>query len=107
MGVYALLLWMALNVALFLLMIPGDFLDPNNYIELILWVPSIVGLLLMKKWGFALSIATLCITLGTSMGIVVYYSSLEAYALVNSLRIVVNVMGVAYLFKLVFAGKFT
>jgi hypothetical protein len=42
-GVYALILWMALNVALFLLIIPGDFEDPNNYIELMLWIPSIVG----------------------------------------------------------------
>ena len=41
------------------------------------------------------------------MGIVLYYPSLEAYALINSLRIVVNLVGVVYLFKLVFAGKFT
>ena len=87
--------------------IPGDFEDPNNYIELMLWIPSIVGLLLMKKWGAALSISTMCTTLGTSMGIVLYYPSLEAYALINSLRIVVNLVGVVYLFKLVFAGKFT
>jgi hypothetical protein len=74
---------------------------------LALWIPSIAGLWLMKKWGAALSIATLCVTLGTSMGIVIYYPSFEAYALVNSLRIVVNVVGVVCLFRLVFAGKFS
>jgi len=57
--------------------------------------------------GAALSIAAMCITLGASMGIVLYYPSLEAYALINLLRIVVNVVGVFYLFELVFAGKFT
>ena len=49
----------------------------------------------------------MCVTLGTSMGIVIYYPSVEAYAVVNSLRIVVNVVGVVYLFRLVFAGKFS
>ena len=93
-------------MALFILLIPGDSQDPNNYIELMLWIPSITGLWLMKKWGAALTIATLCVTLGTSMGIVIYYPSLEAYALVNSLRIIVNVVGIVYLFRLVFAGKF-
>ena len=55
-GVYLLLAWMVLNVALILLLIPGDYQDPNNYIELMLWIPSIAGLLLMKKWGVALTI---------------------------------------------------
>ena len=98
---------MALNVALFILLIPSDYQDLNNYIELMLWIPSIAGLWLMKKWGAALTIVTLCVTLGTSMGIVIYYPSFEAYALVNSLRIVVNVVGVVCLFRLVFAGKFS
>ena len=72
-----------------------------------LWIPSIAGLLSMKKWSAPLMIATLCVTLGTSMGIVIYYPSVEAYAVVNSLRIVVNVVGVVCLFRLVFAGKFS
>jgi hypothetical protein len=98
-GIYLLLVWMVLNVALLLLMIPGDSQDPNNYVELILWIPSIAGLWLMKKWGAALTIATLCITLSTIMGIIMYYPSLETYALVNTI-------GIVYLFRRVFSGKF-
>jgi hypothetical protein len=107
LSVYALLPWMVLNVALLLLLIPGDYQEPNTYIELMLRIPSIAGLLSMKKWGAPLTIATSCVTLGTSMGIAIYYPSFEAYALVNSLRIVVNVVGVVRLSRLVFAGKFS
>jgi hypothetical protein len=40
-------------------MILGDYQDPNNYVELALWIPSLVGLWLMKKWGAALDCNTM------------------------------------------------
>jgi hypothetical protein len=67
LALYLLVIWMIINVLLFLAMIPGDPQDLNNYIEVILWIPSIVGLLMMKKWGATLTVAVLGITLGTSM----------------------------------------
>ena len=34
-GIYLALVWMVLNLVLFILMIPGDSTDINNYIEII------------------------------------------------------------------------
>jgi len=107
---YLLVFWMIINVLLFLAMIPGDPQDLNNYIEVILWIPSIVGLLMMKKWGAALTVAVLAITLGTSMGnvLLAYYLSVlhEPFAPINALRIVVNAAAIVYLFKNMFSNKF-
>jgi hypothetical protein len=51
-----------------------------------------------EEVGAALTIATLCFTLSTSMGIVMYHPSPETYALVNALRIIMNTIGIVYLF---------
>ena len=92
-------------------MIPGDPQDLNNYIEVILWLPSFVGLLMMKKWGAALTVSVLGITLGTSMGnvLLAYYTDTmhEPFAPVNALRIVVNAVAIVYLFKNIFSNKFS
>ncbi len=108
--IYLIVVWMVLNVALFALMLPGDPNDINNYIEPILWVFSIVGLLSMRKAGAALTVSVMCITLSTSMGIILlaYYAGAigEAVTYVNALRIVINSAIIVYLFKAIFAGKF-
>ena len=110
MGIYAIVLWMAINA---FLMIPeiGVFNDYTYVIELIMWIVSLIGLWLMKKWGAALTISILCISLGTSMSTVfvaVYLSSLlHPIALVNFFRIFINAIGVVYMFKCVFANKFS
>jgi len=108
--IYLLILWMIINVLLFIAMIPGDPQDLNNYIEVVLWIPSIVGLWMMKKWGAALTVAVLGITLGTSMGnvLLAYYLSMlhEPFAPTNALRIVVNAAAIIYLFKNIFSNKF-
>jgi uncharacterized membrane protein (DUF2068 family) len=104
------MLWMVLNLVLMALMIPGDAEDLNNYVEVVLWVSSLVGLWLMKRWGAALAVTTLGVTLGTSMGNVfmAYYLDMlgELFAPVNALRIVVNVVAVVYLFRCLFRGVF-
>ncbi len=91
-------------------MIPGDAEDLNNYIELVLWIPSIVGLLLMKKWGIALTTAVMCITLGTSRGnlLLAYYTNLMTapFAYVNALRIIVNAAIAVFLFRSIFQIRF-
>ncbi|PVX25602.1 MAG: hypothetical protein CW716_07745 [Candidatus Bathyarchaeum sp.] len=111
LAVYFLIIWMLLNVLLFLAMIPSDPQDLNNYIELVLWVPSIIGLWIMKKWGTALSVTVLGVTTGTSMYIVLeaYYLDMlnEAFASINGLRIVVNAVVMVYLFRSIFSGKFS
>jgi len=110
LGVYAVLAWMVLNVILFVLMIPGDATDLNNYVEVVLWVCSVAGLWLGRRWGAALAITVLGITLGTSMGNVLigYYTGTLhlLFAPVNVLRIVVNAVAVVYLFRCVFRGCF-
>ncbi len=80
----------------------GDTADLNHSIELVLWLSSIAGLFSMRKWGEALSIFTLCYTLGTSMSIMIYYS----IWLVNAPRVIINASITAYLFRRLFAGKF-
>ena len=107
---YLIIAWMAINLLLMVLLIPGDSADLNNYIELILWSASIVGLWTMKKAGAALSTSVLCITLSTSMGIVLlaYYNNLmlEPVAYINALRIVINAAIIFYMFKNIFANKY-
>ncbi len=108
--IYLIAVWMVVNIILLLSMIPHDPNDLNNYLEPILWLPSLIGLLLMRKWGAALSIAVLCITLGTSMWnvLLAYYTNTLnlAFAPINALRIAVNAIVTIYLFTLIFAGKF-
>jgi hypothetical protein len=100
---------MAINA---FLMIPeiGVFNDYTYVIELVMWIVSLVGLWLMKKWGAALTIAILCISLGTSMStvFVAHYLSalLHPIALVNALRVPLNTIGIVYMFKSVFAKEF-
>ena len=109
-GVYVVLAWMVVNLILFALMIPGDIADLNNYVEVALWVSSIAGLWLNKRWGFALAISVLGITLGTSMGnvfLAYYTGTLQLlFAPVNALRIIVHVAAIVYLFRFLFRGKF-
>jgi hypothetical protein len=119
LGIYLIIVWMVINLAVFALLIPGDATDLNNYIEPILLVLSMVGLLSMKKLGAAFATCALCISLSTSMGIVLlnYYSfptaetseavnTLLTAAGINALRIGLNIVAVVYLFKLIFANKF-
>lgn len=109
--IYLIVVWAILNIVLFLMMLPNDPTDINNYIEPILWFSSIVALLSMRKVGIAYTICVLCITLSTSMGIILlaYYAGVigEAVTYVNALRIIINIAAIVYLFKGIFAGKYT
>ena len=92
--------WMAINILIMLLMLPEDYMDPNNLIERVLWASSIAGLLSMKKWGAALATFTLCYTLSTSVGILIYYQ-----IWLNAVRFI-NIPFILYMFKSIFEGKF-
>jgi len=109
-GIYLISVWMVINVLIMALLIPGDSADLNNYIEVILWIVSIGGLLTMRKVGAALAIVVLCVTLSTSMGIflLAYYNNLmtEPVAYINALRMILNALAIVYMFRGVFANKF-
>ena len=109
-GIYVVAVWMVINVLLLALLIPGDLPDLNNYIEVILFVAGIIGLLTMKKAGAAFATVVLTITLSTSMGIVLlsYYSNLttEPVFYINALRIAINAALIVYMFKTIYAGKY-
>ena len=98
---YLIVFWMIINIILMLMMLPEDFMDLNNWIELVLWTCSIAGLLSMRKWGAALVTFTLCYTLSTSMGILIYYQ-----IWLNAVRLIINVPVIIYMFRCIFAGKF-
>lgn len=101
---------MILNIVVFLLLIPGDSADLNNYIEPLLLAISAVGLLTMKKVGAAFATTVLSITIGNGVDnvLLAYYSNLmtEPVAYINVLRVVLTVAAIIYLFKLIFANKF-
>jgi len=92
---------MAVNVLLMLMLLPEDYLDLNNWIELGLWTSSIVGLLSMKKWGASLTTFTLVYTLSLSVSIVIYYQ-----IWLNVIRIIINALLTVYMFRSLFADKF-
>ena len=98
---YLILVWVIINTVLMLLMLPEDFLDLNNWIELVLWSSSIVGLLSMKKWGAAFVTFTLCYTLSTNVGILIYYQ-----IWLNAIRVIINVPLIVYMFRRIFADEF-
>jgi hypothetical protein len=64
----------------------------------------------MRKSGAAFAISVLCITVGTSMFnvLISYYTSTlgETFVYVNALRIAINAVIVAFMFKAIFDGKF-
>jgi len=99
-AIYLIVVWMAINILIMLMMLPEDYMDPNNWIELMLWASSIAGSLLMKKWGVALATFTLCYTLSTSVGILIYYQ-----IWINVVRLI-NIPLILYMFKSIFEGKF-
>ncbi len=101
--VYAIAAWMALNIFLMItLILSGDVQDPNNYLEVALWIIAIPALLSMSKWGVAFSLFTLIYTLSTSVGILLYYLATSPAVWPNILRVVINLAAVVYLFNLVF-----
>ena len=97
---YVIVFWMIINITLMLMMLPDDFMDLNNWIELALWSSSIVGLLSMKKWGVAFVIFTLCYTLSTSVGILIYYQ-----IWLNAVRVIINLPIIICMFRCIFAEK--
>ncbi len=110
LAIYLIIVWMAINTVLRILLIPGDEADLTNWVEPVLWVISIAGLLPMKKWGAVFTVAVLGITIGLSFDnvLLAYYSNLllTPLAYVNSLRIILNTVAIAYLFKRIFANGF-
>ncbi len=97
----AIVVWMAINILLMASLIgSGDVEDLNNWIEIGLWSVSMAGLLGTRKWGLAFAIFTLCYTLSTSMGILIYYQ-----IWLNAIRVIFNAPIIIYLFKAILNGK--
>jgi hypothetical protein len=98
---FAIVVWMAINILLMASLIAGgDAEDLNNRLEIGLWFVSIAGLLSARKWGVAFAIFTLCYTLSTSAGILIYYQ-----IWLNAVRVIINAPIIIYLFKAIFEGK--
>ncbi len=106
MVLYAIVVWMVLNIILMVSSIlGGDVQDLNNYIEIALWVAAIASLLSLRKWGFAFAIFTLTYTLSTSVGILIYYLAVSPSVWPNIIRVLINVPLIVYLFKAIFEGR--
>jgi hypothetical protein len=99
---YLIMVWMAINILLMATMIlNGDFIDLNNWLEIALWSISIACLLSMRKWGIAFATFTLIYTFSTSMGILIYYQ-----IWLNAIRVIINAAIIIYLFKTIFEDKY-
>jgi hypothetical protein len=104
---YAVAAWMALNIFLMItLILSGDWADPNNYLEIVLWIASIPALLSLRKWGVAFATSTLIYTLSTSVGILIYFYTTSPDVWPNALRVVINAVAAIYLFNRIFRGKY-
>lgn len=110
LGVKLIGIWIFVNIVMLMYMAlshPGEL---NSFVEMVLWVPSIVGLWRMKKWGASLTLVTLAITLGISLNnlLLIYHSFLPVLTFVpiNSFRVFLNSAAVVYLFTGIFAEKF-
>ena len=99
--IYLMLVWMAVNVLLMLMLLPEDYMDLNNWIELGLWASSIAGFLSNTKWGASLTTFTLIYTLSLSVSIVIYYQ-----IWLNLIRVVINALLTVYMFRSLSADKF-
>jgi hypothetical protein len=103
-GIYAILVWMLFNTFFYALELTifNDVADLNNSIMLILWVLSIVGLSLMRKWGAALTTFTLIYAFAFNTFNIIYYS----IYLLNGLSAIINAIATVYIFKSIFASRF-
>jgi hypothetical protein len=112
LGIYLILVWMAVNAFLMVIevTVANDAADLNNSIELVLWIVSIAGLVMMKKWGAALTTLTLSYTIGISTQNVLtaYYlhNFNDTYPYVNAFRVIMNLIAVVYMFRTIFANKY-
>ncbi len=80
----------------------NDVIDLNNSIMLFLWVISILGLALMRKWGAALSAFTFSYAFAFNTFNVIYY---EIY-LLNGTSAIINAVAVIMIFIQIFKDKF-
>jgi hypothetical protein len=81
-------------------LLSGDTADLNNYVEIVLWVGSIAGVLASRKWGVAFAIFTLSYTMSTSVGNVMYYG-----IWINVIRVIINIPTILYLFRILLESK--
>jgi hypothetical protein len=120
--IYLAVIWMVLNLLLLLLMI--QFSESiYTYIEVTLWVISIVGLLTMTRIGAATSTVVLAIALITSIsniytsylrgytdaphsGFLLWIVAKERQGYINALRVTINAALIVYISERIFAGKF-
>jgi hypothetical protein len=99
--VYLIVIWMVLNILLFLALLPSDYMDLNNWIELGLWIGSIAGLLSLRKWGVSFALFTMIYTLSTSVSIIIYYQ-----IWLNAARVIINAAVIIYLFNTLLKNKY-
>jgi hypothetical protein len=105
--IYGIVVWMILNILLMAsILLSGDWADLNNYIEIALWALSIPALLTLRKWGAAFALFTFIYTLSTSVGILIYYLAVDPAVWPNTIRVIINIAAVIYLFRALFKGKF-
>jgi hypothetical protein len=90
--------FMALEVTIF-----QDAVDLNNWILLALWVLSIAGLMLERKWGAALVTFTFIYAFSFNAFNCIYFPPVRV---LNGASALINAVAIVYMFQSIFANKY-
>ena len=94
---YGIIVWMVINAVFMALELTvfNDAADPNNSILLVLWIVSIAGLFLMKKYGIAIATFALIYAFSFNAFNLIYFGI--SIALLNGISAIINVATAIYL----------
>ena len=94
---YAIVAWMIINAVFMLLELTvfNDAADLNNSILLVLWLVSIAGLLLMKKYGGAIAVFAVIYAFSFNAFNLIYFGL--PIALLNGTSAIINAAAAIYL----------
>ncbi len=110
-AIIAILAWMTINAVFMALEVTilNDAADLNNSILLILWIASIAGLVLARKWGLTLATFTLIYAFSFNAFNIIYFSADLPFAalLINAVSAVINAVAFIYLLATIMQNHIT
>ncbi len=105
-GIFGVASWIVVNILFMALELNAlnDRADLNNSVLLVLWLSSIVALFSMRKWGAALATFVFIYAFSFNAFNIIYFPNTS---LLNGVSAVFNVIAIGYMFRAIFANKFS
>jgi hypothetical protein len=105
-GIFGVAAWIAINILFMVLELTAlnDSADLNNSVLLILWLSSIVALFSMKKWGAAIATFVFIYAFSFNAFNIIYFPDTS---LLNGVSAIFNFIAISYMFRAIFAKKFS